>query len=86
MKTSSHINGFKNKQAFTAFMQEAMALETNICRNINHNHCEMLYLFVNDATGHIITWYRENDPAAIILDAQYYNLYHKIPWQIQGTA
>jgi hypothetical protein len=79
-----YINGFKDRRAFNAFMAEAMTLETNISRNITHGHCETIYLFVNDNTGHIITWYRENDPAAQILDEQN-GQYSRIPWQVRGT-
>ena len=79
-----YINGFKNRQIFNAFMAEAMVLETNISRNIAHGHYETIYLFVNDNTGHIVTWYRENDPAAQILD-ELNGQYSKIPWQVRGT-
>ena len=72
--------------AFHAFMDEAMVLETKLARNITHAHCETIYLYVNDDTGHIITWYRENDPAAFALDAHHYHSYHKIPWQVRGIA
>lgn len=77
------INGFKSRRAFKSFMSEAMALESNLVRHINNNRCEMLYFFVNDETGKIVTWYRENDPAATILEA-HNRVYHKIPWQIRG--
>lgn len=82
----NHVNAFKTKEAYNAFTNEALALENNLSRAIHHNHCETLHLFVNEDTGHIITWYRQHDPAATILDAQYYNLYQKILWQIRGTA
>ncbi len=80
-----YINGFKNRNAFNAFMSEAIVLETNLSRNISHGHCETLYLFVDDDTGSIVTWYRENDPAAGILD-EHNGKYSKIPWQVRGVA
>ncbi|MFH1753940.1 MAG: hypothetical protein ABH875_07130 [Candidatus Omnitrophota bacterium] len=86
MKTKSHyINGFKNRFAFNAFMSEAIVLETNLSRNISYGRCETLYLFVNDNTGKIVTWYREHDPAAGILD-EHNDQYSRIPWQVRGVA
>ena len=87
MKTPKpDINSFKNSRVYKAFMDEAMALETNLSRRIDHDHSEILHLYVNDNTGHIITWYRENDPAAMFLDAVNEDIYHKILWQVQGSA
>jgi len=78
-------NSFKTKVAYNEFMHEAMTLESNLSRALNHNKIETLYLYADD-TGHIITWYREKDPAGFFLDAQHGNFYHKIPWQVRGTA
>ena len=75
---------FLRKEAFDEFMKEALSLETNLSRNLNHDHCETLYLYAEEETGHIITWYREGDPAATILDGQYYHLYNRIPWHRKG--
>jgi len=80
------MNSFKTKEAYNAFMNEALTLETNLSRAVHHGHCETLYLFVDEGSGHIITWYRENDPAAMFLDAVNENIYHKILWQVQGNA
>ncbi len=77
-----YINGFRNRYAFNTFMSEAIALEINLSRNISHGHCETLYLFVDDDTGNIVTWYRENDPAAGILD-EHNDKYSRIPWQVR---
>ena len=85
MKDAKTQYSFKSTTAFNEFMCEAMTLETNLSHNLHHDHCEMLYLYVDDDTGHIITWYREHNPASLILDAQY-GIYHKIPWQIRQTA
>ena len=82
----NHKKDFKDNEAFKIFMSEALILESNLSRTLNHGHCETLYLYVNEETGHIITWYRQGDPASQALDAHYYHIYEKIPWQVRGTA
>jgi len=78
------ITSFKTKAAYNEFMKEAMNLETTLSRVFNHGRVETLSLYADD-TGHIVTWYRQKDPAAMILDAEY-QAYNKIPWQIRGSA
>jgi len=75
---------FKTKAAYNEFMKEAMNLETTLSRVLNHDKIETLSLYADDS-GHIITWYRQKDPATMILDTEY-QTYNKIHWQIRGNA
>lgn len=81
MDVTSYGNSFRNRKAFKAFKAEAVKLELRISRNLS---CKSLYLYVDEETGHIIFWYKDDDPKANILDRHYSHLFNKIIWNVRS--
>ncbi len=76
---------FKDNKALRVFVRDATRVAVKIARRIASGETETLSLFVNNETGHIRIWCREEDSTASILETRSDTRYRRIPWQVRGT-
>ncbi len=84
MKTKVPKHRFKSHKAYLAFKKEAMTLETAFARKLDQGDTQRLQLYADDETGHIIMWFKENEPVYCILDEHYRHLFRKVIWEVRG--
>lgn len=73
---------FKSKKAQMVFDAAIKRLEAEIMRNAATDYSEMLNLYVDNDTGQILMWFKENDPLVGLLDDYYLHLFRKIVWHM----
>ncbi len=76
---------FNDNKALRVFVRDATRVAAKITQRIASGETETLSLFVNNETGHIRIWCREEDSTASILETRSDTRYRRIPWQVRGT-
>ncbi len=84
MKTKIPKHRFKSHKAYLAFIKEAMVLESAFVQKLARGDTQRLQLYADDETGHIIMWFKENEPVYNILDEHYRHLFRKVIWEVRG--